>query len=115
MSDPKSLAEFPGSPAHDAGVGIWIAQLFDEEAPERRGALVILDVLPGGAGERGRLKGGDRITHVGNKPVAGMTLEEVVMQHLRGAVGSEVKLQVLRGIGSASVDVRLVREMPAPK
>ena len=113
MSGPKNRSESTGSLLQAAGVGIWIGQLFDEEARQHRGAIVVLEILLGSAAERGGLQRGDRITHVGNIPVAGMTLEEIVIEHLRGPIDSEVKLQVLRGMSSSGMDVRLVREMPA--
>jgi carboxyl-terminal processing protease len=110
MSASDSVSDEPRPPERAAGVGIWIAPLYDDDAPDKRGGIVILEVLAGSAAERAGVRAGDRITHVGEQSLAGLSLEQIVTEHLRGAPASEARLRILRGQKTPGIEIRVARE-----
>jgi carboxyl-terminal processing protease len=60
------------------------------------GATYVRDVYPGTPAEKAGLLVGDRITHIGSLPLAGLSQAEVIA-HLRGPVHSSADLTVERG------------------
>src|SRR5438105_2286504 len=100
----------PGSIDGQIGcIGIWVAQLFEEDAPNSRGALVVLDVLDESLAARGEIRPSDRITHVGDVQIRGLPLSEVVLNHLRGPALSRVQLTLERSMRRQRFDVEVER------
>jgi C-terminal processing protease CtpA/Prc len=91
------------------GVGLWVAQLFEDDAPNFRGALVVLHVLSESLAARDDIRPSDRITHVGGVKVRGLPLAEVVLQHLRGPAASRVQLTLERSSQRQRFDVEVER------
>jgi C-terminal processing protease CtpA/Prc len=91
------------------GLGIWVAQLFEDDAPNFRGALVVLDVLDESLAARDDIRPSDRITHVGGVPIRGLSLSEVVLNHLRGPASSRVQLTLERSVQRQRFDVEVER------
>ena len=91
------------------GLGIWVAQLFEDDAPNFRGALVVLDVLEESLAARDDIRPSDRITHVGGVPIRGLPLSEVVLNHLRGPASSRVQLTLERSVQRQRFDVEVER------
>lgn len=74
----------------------------------RDGALVVVNPVPGGPGERAGILTGDRIAQIDGKALNGSTPEEA--QHLlRGAPGSKVTLSIERPGTARPIPVTLTR------
>lgn len=77
------------------------------------GAVAVIGLLPGGAGDRAGLLRGDRITEIDGSPVYEWTPDEI--QHaLRGAPGSTVRVAVQHIRTGKSATVTLLRA-PLPQ
>ena len=99
------------------GIGISLAQLYDSDTPNHRGSLVVLHVMEGLPADAAGLRGGDVITHVNGRETAGRDFGELVIEELRGPVGSVLKVTVRRHGTEASLELEMTRvEMrhPAP-
>jgi C-terminal processing protease CtpA/Prc len=95
--------------AQIGGLGLRVAQLFEDDPPNFRGVLVVLDVLAESLAARDDIRPSDRITHVGGVPVRGLSLSEVVLQHLRGPAASRVRLTLERSAQRQRFDVEVER------
>lgn len=91
------------------GVGMTVAQLYDESRPDRKGSLVVLDVFNESPAERGGVKRGDIITHINDQPTRGKEVMEIVTKEIRGAEGSELKLKIWRYSEKKRIEATLVR------
>lgn len=74
----------------------------------RDGALVVVNPVAGGPGERAGILTGDRIAQIDGKTVSGWTPEEV-QRLLRGAPGSTVTLAIQRPGSAALIPMTLTR------
>ena len=99
--------ESAASESESKGIGLWVAQLFDPEASDYRGALVVLEVLPRSPASVSGLLAGDRITRICGRPTSEMTLEEAVTKYLRAATGARVQLDLERTGGAARVELQI--------
>ena len=69
----------------------------------------VVTPIDGTPAARAGLQTGDAITHVNNKPLKGLSLQESVAE-MRGPVGTTAKLTVLRPGKAEPFDVEIVRE-----
>lgn len=74
----------------------------------RDGALVVVNPVPGGPGERAGILTGDRIAQIDGRTVNGWSPEEV-QRLLRGAPGSTVTLSIERPGNATPIPVTLTR------
>ncbi len=73
-----------------SGIGVEFSIIDD--------TIHVLQVLPGGPGEKAGLQSGDRLIRVDDRAVAGIRItDSQIRQWLRGPEGSPVKLDLLRG------------------
>ncbi len=93
------------------GIGIAVAQLFDSEAKNNRGELVVLDVIKGTPAFEKKIQRGDMITHVDGESVKGKNFEYLILKKLRGAVGSNINITIKRFGVKSSSDVKLTRRV----
>ena len=91
------------------GIGISLAQLYDSDGPNHRGALVVLHAMEGLPAEAAGLRGGDVITHVDGEETAGREFGKLVLEELRGPVGSMLKLTVKRHGTGESLELEIER------
>jgi carboxyl-terminal processing protease len=73
-----------------SGIGVSIIS----KAPQDD-ALVIVEVIQGGPGQKAGLKSADKIMEVDGEKLRGLSTDEVINK-LKGKVGSEAKLKILR-------------------
>jgi carboxyl-terminal processing protease len=73
-----------------SGIGVSIIS----KAPQDD-ALVIVEVIQGGPGQKSGLKSGDKIMEVNGEKLRGLSTDEVINK-LKGKVGTEAKLKILR-------------------
>lgn len=77
------------------GAGLVVAQLFDPSTTTNTGETVVLGVLPGSNEETQGIRPGDVIVEIDKKVTRGEKFD-VIVNSLRGEVGSDVKLKVKR-------------------
>lgn len=95
-------------PERFGGLGLNVAQLYTQETQDHLGPVVVLGVLPGTPAEAAGIEPGDVITHVDQKPIAGKEFRSIVLNLLRGEVGSTAKLTVKRGSEGEKAKSRMV-------
>lgn len=79
----------------------------------RDGALVVVNPVAGGPGERAGILTGDRITSIDGVPLNGATTEEA-QRRLRGAPGSTVTLSIERPGSATPLKITLTRAPVRP-
>ncbi|MEW6515353.1 MAG: PDZ domain-containing protein [candidate division FCPU426 bacterium] len=92
-----SVAGFAAQQEKFGGLGLAVAQLYTPETPDHQGPIVVLNVLPGTPAKAAGIEPGDVITHVDGDPVEGKEFRTIVLNMLRGEVGSSARLTVKRG------------------
>ncbi len=95
-------------PERFGGLGLNVAQLYTQETQDHLGPIVVLGVLPGTPAKAAGIEPGDVITHVDQEPVAGKEFRSIVLNLLRGEVGSTARLVVKRGGEAEKTPGRLV-------
>lgn len=80
----------------------------------KKGKIIITDVMPGSPADLAGLSVGDSITHVGEIAIDGMTRRDVSRQ-LRGPINSAVGISLIRGADATSAHMEMVRSHIIPK
>ena len=93
ISIPLSAAEERES---FGGIGIVVAQLYDQESPDHRGELVVLGFGSDSPAPKAGLRSGDVIVAIDNRNTNRRSFADIVQQELRGTVGKAVTLRVRR-------------------
>lgn len=91
------------------GLGMVVAQLYDEEVENGRGNIVVLVVLPKGPAAKAGIKPGDTITHIDGQAVSGKTFDEIVTAELRGPIGMSSRLTIERPLKTKPISLVLKR------
>lgn len=60
------------------GLGLVIVQMFDPDAENKMGSLVVLGVLEGKPASKSGIQGGDVITHINGTPTKGNKFEDLM-------------------------------------
>jgi len=92
------------------GIGITIAQLYDQDTSTHLGELVVLAVPLESAAAKAGVKPGDVINAIDGQPTKGSPFEDVVRKRLRGAAGSEVRLSIRREGRESTLDLKVIRQ-----
>lgn len=91
------------------GFGIVVAQIYDDEAPGNRGGIVILNVPQDSEAHEAGLRSGDIITEIDGEKTSGREFGDVVLNSLRGKVGSASVFTIKRVSENTTFDVRAER------
>jgi carboxyl-terminal processing protease len=91
------------------GVGLTVAQLFDQESKGNRGDLVVLDIMENSPAVDKNIKSGDIITHIDGKEVKGEEFGSIILKRLRGEIGSLVEITIKRPRETKPLSVKLKR------
>src|SRR5215471_11264379 len=95
-------AEEPGT------IGIGFGQLYSESQANKRGPMVVLQVMDGLPGAKAGIQRGDIIVGLNGSGVGGRDLSELIRKEVHGPVGGSVRLKIARPDGSES-EVTLTR------
>ena len=96
-------AEEPG------GIGLEILQLYHHEREDRKGPIVVINVLPGGPAFVAGVERGDIITHIDGQTVAGNEFFYVLEEMLQGPAHSGITLTIQRQITNQNFNLYLER------
>lgn len=93
------------------GFGLTVAQIFDSTAPNNMGGVVILYVHENTEAAKTGLRVGDIIIEVDGKKLAGRSFEDIVVNILRGKVGSSSILKIKRAPENEIITVSVKRAL----
>ncbi|WPD21721.1 MAG: PDZ domain-containing protein [Candidatus Electrothrix aestuarii] len=91
------------------GLGLKVAQLYDPALKTHMGPLVVLDVLSEMPAETSGVQKGDVITHIDGEATQDNSFKYLIMEKLRGKVGSQAALSIERSGVSEPLNVSLTR------
>lgn len=105
--DPEEFKEFQiDSEGHFQGIGAVLQAKKDEHGDQ---VVVITSIIPNGPTSETKIRQGDQIIKVDDKPVKGLTLTEVV-HRIRGRKGTDVTLTLLRKGKDDTFHVTITRD-----
>jgi carboxyl-terminal processing protease len=78
------------------GIGIVVAQLFDQDTKDHRGELVVLGFGPDSPASKAGVRPGDVIVAIDGRTTAGSAFAEIVQKELRGPPDKELTLRIRR-------------------
>ncbi len=110
-----ATAAAAGSPAAADGpgtIGVGFGQLYAEAQANRRGPLVVLQVVDGLPGSKAGIQKGDIIEALNGTEVAGRDLADLLRKEIRGPAGSTLRLKRVTLEGEES-EISLTR-VPFP-
>ncbi|WP_028579888.1 PDZ domain-containing protein [Desulfogranum japonicum] len=91
------------------GLGLKVAQIYEQETGNHMGSLVVLDVLDGTPASKSGIQRGDVITHINGEPTKGKTFKYLIMEKLRGKIGSKADISIERAEVKAPLNFSLTR------
>lgn len=91
------------------GIGMTVAQLYDETTQDHQGYLVVLDVFKDSPAESAGVERGDIITHINGQFTKGKDLMNVLKNEIRGTEGTEVNLKIWRYSTKKRLEIKLTR------
>ena len=91
------------------GLGLKVAQIYDQETGNHMGSLVVLDVLDETPAAKSGIQKGDVITHIDGEPTKGKTFKYLILEKLRGETGSKTDISIERAGIKAPMDFSLTR------
>ena len=71
------------------GLGLRVSQIYDPDTEDHLGPLVVLELLDETPASKSGIQRGDFITHIDGEPTAGKTFKYLILEKLRGKVGSQ--------------------------
>lgn len=91
------------------GLGISVAQIFDPDIENKMGSLVVVNVLDGTPALASGIQRGDLITHIDGELTKGKLFKYLILEKLRGKIGSEVGISIERAGEKLPLYFRLTR------
>lgn len=91
------------------GIGMTVAQLYDETATDQRGYIIVLDVFEDAPADTGGVKRGDIITHINGLMTKGRDLDDILKNDIRGAEGATVFLRIWRHSIKKRIELEITR------
>ena len=90
------LAPSIASSEEFGGFGIVVAQIYDTESPNNMGGIVVLHVFQDSEAQKAGMRAGDIMLEIDAKHTEGRTFSDIVLNGLRGEVGSSANLKIKR-------------------
>ncbi|MBI5605068.1 MAG: PDZ domain-containing protein [Deltaproteobacteria bacterium] len=91
------------------GIGMTVAQLYDETTEDHKGYLVVLDVFRDSPAQNGGIERGDILTHINGRMTKGKDFMELLRNEIRGPEGKEVTLKIWRYSLEKRLEIKLIR------
>jgi len=102
-------ATLPLAAQQDGTVGLNAVPIYNDNAPDKQGPEVVVDVLENTPAAKEGIRNGDFIVAINGADVAGKTTGEMLHANLTGAVGGEVKLTWWRESEGRQFEAELTR------
>jgi len=81
-------------------IGIGLDQLYADDAPNKKGPLVVLAVREGSPAAKAGVEKGDLVVAVNGSPIAGRNVDDILKKEIFGPAGGTVHLIVVKVGGS---------------
>ena len=91
------------------GIGVKVSQIYDPDAKNNMGILVVLDVLDETPASKSGIQKGDLITHIDGEPTKGKTFKYLMLEKLRGEIGSKTDISIERARVKTPLNFSLTR------
>lgn len=91
------------------GLGLRVSQIYDPTTEDHLGPLVVLDLLDETPASKSGIQRGDIITHIDGEPTKGKTFKYLIVEKLRGKIGSKTDIAIERAGAEAPLDFALTR------
>ena len=111
LTGPSPFCPWAADAEEFGGFGMVVAQLYDTGSPGNMGGTVILHVPQDSEAYKAGLRAGDVILEVDGRQTAGRIFGDVILNSLRGAVGSSADLKVKRAPGNEALTFRVRRTL----
>jgi C-terminal processing protease CtpA/Prc len=93
------------------GIGLTVAQLYDETTRDHKGYIVVLNVMKDGPAEKSGIERGDIITHINGNMTKGRELMDFLKNEIRGPEGKEVTLKIWRYSQEKRLEIKVIRTL----
>lgn len=91
------------------GLGLRVSQIYDPDTEDHLGPLVVLDLIDETPASKSGIRRGDIITHIDGEPTKGKTFKYLIVEKLRGTIGSKTDISIERADEKAPLDFGLTR------
>ena len=91
------------------GIGMTVAQLYNEISEDHRGYIVVLDVFKDGPAYNGGVERGDIITHINDRMTKARELNDILKNDIRGTEGTDITLRIWRYSSKERLEIKLIR------
>jgi len=91
------------------GLGLKVAQIYEQETENHMGSLVVLNVLDETPASKSGIQKGDVITHIDGEPIKGKTFKYLILEKLRGEIGSKTDITIERAGVNTPLNFSLTR------
>ncbi|MCI5211974.1 MAG: PDZ domain-containing protein [Candidatus Electrothrix sp. ATG2] len=91
------------------GLGLRVSQIYDPDTEDHLGPLVVLELLDETPASKSGIQRGDIITHIDGEATKGKTFKYLILEKLRGKVGSQSNISIERAGVKAPLDFALTR------
>ena len=91
------------------GLGLRVSQIYDPDTKDHLGPLVVLDLVDETPASKSGIRRGDIITHIDGESTKGKTFKYLIVEKLRGKIGSKTDISIERAGEKAPLDFGLTR------
>ena len=91
------------------GLGLRVSQIYDPDTEDHMGPLVIIEVIDGTPASKSGIQRGDIITHIDGEPTQGKTFRYLILEKLRGKIGSAADIAIERAGVQTPLNFSLTR------
>ena len=91
------------------GLGLRVSQIYDSNTENHLGPLVVVELIDGTPASKSGIQRGDYITHIDDEPTKGKTFKYLIMEKLRGKIGSKADISIERAGVKTSLSFSLTR------
>ncbi|XOF32776.1 MAG: S41 family peptidase [Candidatus Electrothrix sp. YB6] len=91
------------------GLGLRVSQIYDPDTEDHLGPLVVLEVIDGTPASKSGIQRGDIITHIDGEPTQGKTFKYLILEKLRGEIGSAADIAIERAGVQTPLNFSLTR------
>ena len=78
------------------GLGLRVSQIYDPDTEDHLGPLVVIGLIDATPASKSGIQSGDYITHIDGEPTKGKTFKYLIMEKLRGEIGSKADISIER-------------------